>query len=106
MNLLLDSHVFVWLSTRPQRLESRVVEAVQAAGSVYVSPVTAYEIGYKRRRDAELARMPDDLDHAVHAQGLSWLTLTVAHMQAAAGLPDVHRDPWDASSSLRRAWSG
>ena len=96
MRLLLDTHTFIWSVIDATRLSKTAFEAISARrNEVLVSPVSAYEIEYKRSRDAELQRMPLDLDNAVQAQGLAWIGLRWQDARDAGRLPSVHRDPWD-----------
>ena len=62
---------------------------------IQVSAVTAYEIENKRSRDAELQRMPFNLNDSVALMGFRWLPVTWQRAQEAARLPSHHRDPWD-----------
>ena len=96
MRLLLDTHVFVWSAMWSSKLSPTVGGALLDPGSeIFVSAVSAYEIEYKRDRDPLLRQMPAQLDDAVHAQGMTWLSITATHGAAAARLPPLHRDPWD-----------
>jgi PIN domain nuclease of toxin-antitoxin system len=96
MRLLIDTHVFVWLSVQPDLLSKRAAEAISDPDNdVLVSAVTAYEIELKRSRDPVLRRVPADLDLAVSAQQLQWLSVTYAHAAAAGQLPRLHGDPFD-----------
>lgn len=96
MRLLLDTHVFVWSATQPGLLSPRAAGALgDPANDIFVSAVSAYEIEYKRSRDAQLQIMPAQLDEAVSLQGFCWLSINPVHAAAAAKLPDHHRDPWD-----------
>lgn len=96
MRLLLDTHVFVWSATQPALLSPLAAAAFgDPANEIFVSAVSAYEIEYKRSRDAQLQIMPAQLDEAVSLQGFCWLSIKPVHAAAAAKLPDHHRDPWD-----------
>ncbi len=96
MKLLLDTHVFVWAATQPAQLSMMASRALlDPENEIFVSAVSAYEIEYKRDRDALLQLMPDELDDAVRLQGLAWLPMAAAHGVAAARLAPHHRDPWD-----------
>lgn len=96
MLLLLDTHALVWSLTNRSRMSAEVLDLIaDVANDVWVSAISAYEIEYKRPRDSELRKMPDDLNDVVRLQGLSWLPMTQAHGVMAARLPQHHRDPWD-----------
>ncbi len=96
MKLLLDTHAFVWAVARSRLLSKRAVELIEDTGNlVLVSAVSAYEIEFKRSRDATLAALPADLDEAVGLQGFDWLALSPAHAVAAGRLPRLSGDPFD-----------
>lgn len=96
MRLLLDTHVFVWSTTRPSELSPAVTMALlDPQNEIFVSAVSAYEIEYKRDRDPDLQVMPAALDDAIREQGMAWLPITERHAALAAQLPLHHRDPWD-----------
>ncbi len=46
--LLLDSNIVVWLDQRPDRLPPNIVRQIAVASKVYVSAVTAWELGIKQ----------------------------------------------------------
>jgi len=96
MRLLLDTHAFIWSLVDRSRLSARALDAISdAENEVLASAVAAYEIEYKRPRDAELQRMPTDLDQVVKVQGFSWVGISWEDARDAARLPLIHRDPWD-----------
>ncbi len=96
MKLLLDTHAFVWAMAQSHLLSLRAAALIgDEANQVWVSAVTAYEIEYKRRRDAVLTVLPADLDEAVSLMGFAWLGLTPLHAVTAGRLPRLHGDPFD-----------
>jgi len=96
MKLLLDTHAFVWVTTNTALLSSRATSLLSDPDNeIQVSAVSAYEIENKRSRDAELQRMPFNLNDSVALMGFRWLPVTWRHAQEAARLPSHHRDPWD-----------
>jgi PIN domain nuclease of toxin-antitoxin system len=96
MRLLLDTHAFVWSTTRPAELSPAVMAILlDPQSEIFVSAVSAYEIEYKRDRDPLLQLMPSELDEAVQAQGMAWLPVSERHAASAARLAPHHRDPWD-----------
>ena len=96
MKLLLDTHAFVWAAVEPDRLSARVTALLtDRRNAVLVSAASAYEIEYKRLRDAALTRMPLDLLAAVEAMDFAWLAMSPDHAVAAGRLPRLHGDPFD-----------
>jgi len=62
MKLLIDTHVFIWVTTKSNLMSNRAAALLaDTANEIYVSAVSAYEIEFKRPRDVELQRMPPDL---------------------------------------------
>lgn len=94
LNLLLDTHVLVWLSIGHPRLSRKLVECLGAADtSTFVSSVTAWEFSDLLNRD----RLP--LDVSIDALeidfGFILLDLPAELWRLSAALPDIHRDPVD-----------
>lgn len=96
MRLLLDTHALVRSSLAPDTLPPRVVEALfDIDNEILVSAASAYEIEYKRPRDAELQRLPTDLHTVIEAQRFAWLSVSWEDARDAGLLPPHHRDPFD-----------
>lgn len=98
MKLLLDTHVFVWWISESDALPGRYLEMISdRSNTIYVSPASAYEITLKHRT----GKWPDalavisDVASEIRAEGFLELPISARHMQIAAELPLVHRDPFD-----------
>ena len=98
MRVLLDTRAFLWWVLEDPRLSARAQSVIKAQESdVLVSAVSAWEIAIKSadaRLDLpELARtyVPD----RIAANGFRELDVTVEHAARVAGLPAIHRDPFD-----------
>jgi PIN domain nuclease of toxin-antitoxin system len=95
LNLLLDTHVFVWAVSEPSRLGPMVRAAlVSPENDVVVSSVVPWEIAIKRA----IGRLefPLDLfDATVERMGCDILPILPAHGIVAGGLPRHHNDPFD-----------
>ena len=95
MRLLIDTHVFVWMTVEP----GRVREGVRAAlggreTAVFVSAASIWEIAIKRALGR--LRFPlEELDTIMARTGFDPLPITAAHGIAAGGLPRHHADPFD-----------
>jgi PIN domain nuclease of toxin-antitoxin system len=95
LRLLLDTHVFVWLSSEPERLGERA-RAVLAdpTGEVFVSVVSAWEIAIKVAA-GRLAFPVAIYAAEVAAAGFVELAIHTRHALAAGALPRHHGDPFD-----------
>lgn len=94
MNLLLDTHVFLWWLDNPRQLSSEARAAIgDGRNTVYVSAASIWEMMIKKalgKLDA-----PDDVEAAMTANRFLSLPLTMAHAIAVKSLPLHHRDPFD-----------
>jgi PIN domain nuclease of toxin-antitoxin system len=95
LDLLLDTHVFIWAVSEPSRLESGMRAAlVSADNQILVSAVTPWEIAIKRA--AGRLEFPLDLfDSTIERMGCDILPILPAHGIAAGALPRHHGDPFD-----------
>ena len=95
--LLLDTCALVWLATGDTKLSGDARAAVATADSVYVSPVSAWELGQKYRRGIlKLPVPPCELFRtAVERYSLDIAPLAPEVMFAASALPEYHKDPAD-----------
>ena len=98
MRLLLDTHVFLWYITADTRLPASFQAAIQdPANEVFLSVVTVWEAVIKY----ELGKLPlpsppaDYLPRQRQAHGIAPLPIDEGAMQHLAGLPPLHRDPFD-----------
>ena len=93
MNLLLDTHVLLWLlGGERTRFGPDALRALRNETAV-VSAASVWEVAIKRRLGKLQA--PADLVDTVAASGLQLLSITAVHAQHVAELPDIHRDPFD-----------
>ena len=93
MRLLLDTNAVIWWLARMPQLGARARRAISAADQVMVSPVTGYEIHFKRTIGKLTA--PDDLSEQLDGHGFPILPVTLRHAIDAGDLPLHNRDPFD-----------
>jgi len=95
--LLLDTCAFIWLATGDRRLSERARKCISAAECVFVSPISAWEIGQKHRQGKlKLPMGPQELfDAVVGRYALDIAPLDTAIMFRASALPEHHKDPAD-----------
>ena len=94
MRLLLDSHALLWWLSDVPRLGRVAYDAIESPDNeVFVSPVSMWELGAKRRKGQLNA--PADLVSIVERRGFTSLPLSLFHAEQATNLPMHHRDPFD-----------
>ncbi len=94
MNLLLDTHVLIWVFENNPTLSDAARNAIVDGGnSVFVSAVSVWEIGIKKA----LGKLdtPDDLLEQVKHHRFTELAINFEHANAASNLPTLHKDPFD-----------
>lgn len=98
MNLLLDTHIFLWYITGDPKLPATLRKAIQdPANEVFLSVASVWEAVIKHG----LGKLPlpdppaDYLPRQRDAHGIESLPVEEGAMIHLAGLPQVHRDPFD-----------
>jgi PIN domain nuclease of toxin-antitoxin system len=93
MNLLLDSHAFIWWIDDDTRLGPKARLAIESAEKVFVSVISVWELGSKQA--AGKLEINTDLAKAAQDSGFEILDCQLAHAQLAPTLPPHHKDPFD-----------
>jgi PIN domain nuclease of toxin-antitoxin system len=94
MNLLLDTHTFLWAISEPNRIPARQREEItQLANTVYVSAVSVAEIMIK----VSIGKMefPFDVNEQIDEAGFLPLDFSGHDATRLRDLPFHHRDPFD-----------
>lgn len=94
--LLLDTHIWAW-SLAEAPLPPVIAEALSKAQTVYVSPISFYEIGQKVRlgKWPEMGPFVTRLPDLLREQGGMVASLTPEICLMAATMDWSHRDPFD-----------
>jgi PIN domain nuclease of toxin-antitoxin system len=97
LRLLLDTHVFLWLQTEPQRLSRRLELLRDRRTELILSAASSWEIAIKYRLGKlPLPASPETYVPArIRAIGALGLAVEHAHALRVAALPALHRDPFD-----------
>ena len=98
VKLLLDTHVFIWLDTKPKKLSSTVSNLIKDTGNqLFLSVVSVWEMQIKVQFGKMTLRA--DLDTLIAEQkaknGLEVLPVVLPHVIALGKLPALHKDPFD-----------
>jgi PIN domain nuclease of toxin-antitoxin system len=108
MNLLLDTCALLWLAQGGGALSARAVAAIDEAGMVFISAITAFECTLKyHQRKLELPAPPQIwLNEVLSHHRVEVLPLDLETCVASAELAWHHRDPADrfiiATAKLRQ----
>ena len=96
-SVLLDTHAWTWSLTADSRLSARALAAMQEADTVFVSPITFFEIAQKVRlgKWPEMTAFIEQLPSLLHQQGGAVANLTPSICVEAGAMDWTHRDPFD-----------
>lgn len=106
MNLLLDTHTFIWATASPHRLSKRVATLLSNPhNQLRLSAASVWEISLKHNRKREDFDFPEDLVRkGLESLGCEILPIEGRHALALFRLPPVHRDPFDRIL-IAQAWT-
>lgn len=96
--ILLDTHVFVWLASTPDKLSERARGVIAANASLlHISVVSAWEISllYRKNRLCLPVSPEQFVEDAVNYLRLIEIPLSRKTIQYSVKLPQVHNDPFD-----------
>ena len=97
MNVLLDTHIFLWLQTEPERLGEHLGLVEDRKTGLLLSAVSSWEIAVKY----QLGKLPLPQAPAQYVParmrevGARAVAVEHPHALAVATLPPLHRDPFD-----------
>ena len=98
MRLIVDTHVWLWLQTVPERIERDTLGILaDESNDLYLSAASGWEIAIKYRLGKlELPQPPEVyVPDRMRTSGTVPLSIEHAHALRVAHLPDHHRDPFD-----------
>lgn len=97
MDLLLDTHAWVWTLMDDENLSRSAREAITSAATVRVSPISFFEIGQKVRvgKWPEMEPHLEGLAECLVEQGGLTASLTNETALLASQFDWSHRDPFD-----------
>jgi PIN domain nuclease of toxin-antitoxin system len=96
MNLLLDTHILLWVLADTKQLPDAAVSAIRQAHAVYFSPVNLWEIGIKSAIWPQYGiKQVEDIHAGALKANLQELVIYSADTMLATQFPMIHRDPFD-----------
>jgi PIN domain nuclease of toxin-antitoxin system len=98
MKLLLDTHVFLWMISNPEKLSKTVKEIIETEeNEIFLSSVSGFEIAIKYQIDK--LKLPENPDIYIPRQikkaRIKVLPVKMNHALNVHNLPHLHKDPFD-----------
>ena len=96
--LLLDTHALVWLASDQKQLTALGKARIrEAAGSLFMSAISSLEIALLVKRERLELPLPPErfIAESLRHHGITEIPIDTTIAVAAAGLPDIHNDPFD-----------
>ena len=94
MGILLDTQIFLWLTSGDPRLNARGRDLIDNSDRVFVSSATIWEVSIKVGLK-KLAADPELLLQEMEANGFEELPVLAKHARGVAKLAHHHGDPFD-----------
>jgi PIN domain nuclease of toxin-antitoxin system len=95
--LLLDTHVFLWMLTEPERLGDTLTTVEDRRNELLLSAASSWELAIKHQLGKITLPEPPEkyVPDRMRAIGAVALAVEHAHALAVSALPPLHRDPFD-----------
>ncbi len=98
MNILLDTHVFLWWSLEPDKLPSKLIHKMSSPeNSIFLSVASSWEsqikIGLGKLILSE--SLQTIIDREIQNNDWKILPIHLKHTYRLGKLPPIHRDPFD-----------
>jgi len=97
VRILLDTHIFLWLHTEPERLGEFLPAVENPRTELVVSAASSWEIAIKHGLGRLALPEPPEryVPERIRALAAEGLAIAHTHALAVARLPRLHRDPFD-----------
>ena len=94
MNIILDTHIFLWVLTEPERLNQKYLKYIEnLSNEIFVSSISIAEIAIKK----SIGKLNFDfeIDKVIQNSGFEPLDFSVEAAIELMRLPLSHKDPFD-----------
>ena len=98
MRFLLDIHVFIWMISKPKRLNKKVKELLENGDNLlFLSSISGLEISIKYQiNKLKLPEQPSKyVIEKMKEYSVEELPVRIIHSTFVNELPDIHKDPFD-----------
>lgn len=94
MNLLLDTHIYLWALLDDKRLSRKARNLIENATMVYVSTASLFEIAVKIQKGKFTVDFEKVINN-IEKSGFQELPILADHTKTLIDLPRHHGDPFD-----------
>lgn len=98
MKLLLDTHIFIWWASEPERLSEKVLNLCEdSTNNLILSVVSVWEMQIKLQLGKIKLHMPlqDLIESQQQTNNIRIFPIELRHVLALENLPAYHKDPFD-----------
>jgi PIN domain nuclease of toxin-antitoxin system len=98
VNILLDTHVFIWSTGNPEKLSQRVRDLLIDTGNTWILSIASVweiQIKFQLGKLNLNSTLPILIDNQQRVNNLQLLPIELTHIYALNNLPNHHRDPFD-----------
>lgn len=97
MNILLDTHTFIWFVEGTSELSSVARNIIESSeNQSFISVASLWEMSIKvGLGKLELARSFESIHEDIEQNGFQTLPLEFPHLMVNTQMPWIHRDPFD-----------
>ena len=108
MDLLLDTHAWVWMLTHDPKLTATARATAETAEVIRLSPISFFEVSQKVRlgKWPDMERYLDDLPRLARDQGVLTAPFSPEVAILAGNMTWSHRDPFDRILAATAILSG
>ena len=98
MNILLDTHVFIWSTANPERLSQTVTNLLTDTSNTWmlsIASVWEMQIKLQLGKLNLNSTLPNLIDNQKRVNNLQILPIELNHIYALNNLPSHHKEPFD-----------
>jgi PIN domain nuclease of toxin-antitoxin system len=98
LDLLFDTHSFIWWADEPTKLSTKVLTALEDENNrLFLSDVSIWEMQIKLQLGKMKLKLPlqDLIESQRKDNNVEILQITTQHILALSNLPFHHKDPFD-----------
>lgn len=95
MNCLLDTSVFLWAASCPEKLSEPALAAFTPENTLWLSLASAWEMAIKGDKLKLPAAAIEYVEDRAARLRIGLLPIRMRHLRRIAALPPVHKDPFD-----------